>query len=452
MKKKIVIIYSVIIVILGLVIGLCSYSNYNKKKEEQENYNRIVNETNSLLENFKNNKLSDGNSKVSQFLNAIIEEEDKNNKINFNEYRNRMVTNDILDTNIEELINNINKEIDLYNELDIDRFNVDKLLTIIAENDVEVEENILTNEYNNQDFIKNLDSEKSKRNDYIENLKVLKKDLTVLKNNRSKLTKTNETYFGTNDEVLKEVKGIINKYNLTLKVEKKVYENKPILDNQTDVVTYKGVPILCYHGVLDVPWGIANLFVRVDEFENQMKYLSENGYTPIFASEISNAQNVEKPVIITFDDGYKDVYTNAFPILQKYNLKANVYMISGWINGDVYMTSDMTKEMANSPLIEIGSHTVNHKSLQTLSNEEIEYELKESKRGLEELIGKEVNVIAYPKGGYDSRVINIASNYYKYALSTNKGKENPNKLNTYTLKRLYVYRGTSVEGFKNILG
>lgn len=214
--------------------------------------------------------------------------------------------------------------------------------------------------------------------------------------------------------------------------------------------TVTAVPILCYHGVLDKPWGIQELFVKVDEFEAQMKYLSENGYTPIFVSEIANANNYTKPIIITFDDGYLDVYTNAFPILKKYNIKANVYMISGWIGGDVYMTAEMTKEMANSPLIEIGSHTVDHKALATLSEENIERELSSSKKALEDLTGKKVDVIAYPAGSYDDRVINIAKKYYKYALSTVYGKENPSKLNSYALKRIYVYRKYNMEQFKNI--
>lgn len=210
------------------------------------------------------------------------------------------------------------------------------------------------------------------------------------------------------------------------------------------------VPILCYHGVLDKPWGIQELFVKVDEFEAQMKYLSEHGYTPIFVSEIANAGNYEKPIIITFDDGYLDVYTNAYPILKKYNIKANIYMISGWINGDVYMTTEMTKEMAKSPLIEVGSHTVNHKALATLSEAEIEYELSTSKKSLEEMIGKDVEVIAYPTGSYDSRVIKIAKKYYNYALSTVNGKEDPNKLNTYNLKRIYVYRKYNIDQFKKL--
>lgn len=210
------------------------------------------------------------------------------------------------------------------------------------------------------------------------------------------------------------------------------------------------VPILCYHGVLDKPWGIQELFVKVDEFEAQMKYLSEQGYTPIFVSEIANAGNYEKPIIITFDDGYLDVYTNAYPILKKYNIKANIYLISGWINGDVYMTTEMAKEMANSPLIEVGSHTVTHKALAKLSEADIEYELSTSKKSLEEMIGKDVEVVAYPTGSYDNRVIKIAKKYYDYALSTVNGKEDPNKLNTYSLKRIYVYRKYNIDQFKKL--
>ena len=111
-----------------------------------------------------------------------------------------------------------------------------------------------------------------------------------------------------NEEVLNKLQNLNTKYNLNLKVS--LEQIKTTTNNQ---VTKGNVVILCYHGVLDNPWGIESLFVKTAEFEAQMKYLKENGYTTLLASEISQADNYEKPVIITFDDGYKDVYTNAFP-------------------------------------------------------------------------------------------------------------------------------------------
>lgn len=210
------------------------------------------------------------------------------------------------------------------------------------------------------------------------------------------------------------------------------------------------VPILCYHGILDEAWGLKGLFVKVDEFEAQMKYLSENGYTTLFVSELPKANLYEKPVVLTFDDGYLDVYTNAYPILQKYNLKANLYIISNYFNG-VYMTVDMVKELAKSPLIEIGSHTITHVALSSVTDEEeLEHEIRDSKVALEELTGKKIDVLAYPTGAYNDKVIELTQKYYKYALSTKVGKEDPEDLNTYELRRIYVDRDHTLDQFKEL--
>lgn len=211
------------------------------------------------------------------------------------------------------------------------------------------------------------------------------------------------------------------------------------------------VPIMCYHGVLDEAWGDKSIFVKVEEFEKQMKYLNENGYTTLFISEIAKANEYEKPMIITFDDGYRDVYEKAFPMLKKYNIKANLYIISGYIGGEKYLTEDMVKELANSPLIEIGSHTITHSVLTKVSKEEVEKQLIESKNYLEKLTNKKVESMAYPTGAYNEKVKKAVEKYYKYALSIEEGKEKPKELNTYELKRLYMHRDYTLDKFIELI-
>lgn len=165
-----------------------------------------------------------------------------------------------------------------------------------------------------------------------------------------------------------------------------------------------------YHGVRNDAWGDTSLFVKTADFDAQMKFLSDNGYTTLFLSEIADAPKYDKPIVITFDDGYNDVYNNAFPILKKYNLKADFYIITDWVGGSVYVTTDMIKEMSLSGLIEIGSHTLNHSSLGSLSEINQDNELKQSKDKLEKLLNKEISTIAYPKGSYNSTTIRLAKN------------------------------------------
>ncbi len=435
-KKKIIVIVAICISIVSIIGGYTIYHNYQedlKIKEqalkEKEAYEKRVTNTKNDFEKYLNNEPLSSDDKISEVFNQVINENAKNQAINYDNFLASNVKKSSLNK-LSSSLENIEKEL---NDYSVDYLNL-SLDRVIEDLDVnKYDKQTLIDIFNSHAFLKNKAEETTKREDYLKQLLALKEDIIKVNNQSNLFYLSNNKYLAKDEAVVNLLNDFSNKYQLNLTVEKEFL-----------------VPILCYHGVLDKPWGISSLFVRVSEFENQMKYLSENGYTPIFASEIAEAKKYAKPVIITFDDGYTDVYTNAFPILKKYNLKANIYMISAWINGEVYMTTDMTKEMSASPLIEVGSHTVDHKSLATLSTAQIETELKDSKEALEQMLGTEIKVLAYPKGSYDSRVMNIAKKYYKYALSTNNGKENPSNLNKYALNRIYVYRGTSVEEFKKL--
>lgn len=432
----------IISIIIGIILlgGGTTFILYNNHLHEQERIRleeeqrRKEEEHKQLIEHTKEdfsfyliNKPNENLDSSYEVFNQVIEENTKNENIDYNKFLKSNMKNIDL-SKLSKTIETIDTEIKNYQPESLNfEFNTDDLNT-------DYDKVTLKEIFNSHELIKDKDQAIEKRNEYLKKLENLKTDIEEINNQSKQFYKSGNKYLAKSDTTVKNLKNFSDKYKLNLTIEKEFL-----------------VPILCYHGVLDNPWGISSLFVRVKEFETQMQYLHDAGYTPIFASEIASAKNFEKPVIITFDDGYKDVYTNAFPILKKYNLKANVYMISDWIGGDAYMDTDMTKEMSDSLLIEIGSHTVDHKGLASLSSEEIEYELKTSKEHLETMINKPVTVIAYPKGSYDNRVVNTTKKYYTYGLSTNNGKENPDRLNKYTLNRIYVYRGTGLDAFKNLL-
>lgn len=206
-----------------------------------------------------------------------------------------------------------------------------------------------------------------------------------------------------------------------------------------------GVTIIYYHAINDVVSGIEELFVTPAAFDSQMAYLKDNGYTSITFDEIDNTENIKKPVIITFDDGYEDNYTNAYSILKKYGFKATIFLCSSVIDKPAYLKTPQIQEM--SDIISFQSHTVTHPNLNKLKPEELDRELSESKNVLEQLTQQQVNVLAYPTGYYNQKVINAVSKYYKYAVTTEKGfyykGDNP-----YTLKRIYVPRKLTLEEFK----
>jgi peptidoglycan/xylan/chitin deacetylase (PgdA/CDA1 family) len=210
------------------------------------------------------------------------------------------------------------------------------------------------------------------------------------------------------------------------------------------------VPILMYHSITDDTWGYEDLHVSPSELEKQVKYLSENGYTTLFFEELEDAKYYEKPIILTFDDGYKNNYTEAYPILEKYKMKGTIFFTTSALNKKNKLTEEDIKNMDEN-YIEIQSHTVTHLDLSTLDEETLEYELKESKEVIEELTGKEVNTLCYPAGKYNDAVLEMTEKYYTYGVKARPNglytEDNPNM----EIERLYVSREMSLDGFINLI-
>ena len=176
------------------------------------------------------------------------------------------------------------------------------------------------------------------------------------------------------------------------------------------------VPILEYHAVGDDCWGYEELFARPDRLEELFGFLNDNGYDPIWFEDLAHLQDYDKPVMLTFDDGYDDNYTILFPLLKKYNIKATVFVITADIGGNHKLTADQIREMSDSGLVSIQSHTNSHTDLNALSAEEQELEFSESKKILTRITGKIPYVLCYPTGRpflvnryYVSRYANLST-------------------------------------------
>ena len=223
------------------------------------------------------------------------------------------------------------------------------------------------------------------------------------------------------------------------------------LPNQPKKVksSFKYIPILTYHCIDNTVWGYKPMFVPVKAFDEQMKYLKEQGYTAITFKDLENIDRISKPVIITFDDGYENNYTNAYPILKKHNMKATIFVISGTIGHQKCLKIWQIKEMQN--LIDIESHTVSHRYLNKLSKKEIENELVRSKEDLHSLLNTKIDVLAYPYGSYNDKVIKIAKKYYKYAVTTKAGEFCYKHTNDYQIKRISIHNDVTLEKFISLL-
>lgn len=177
-------------------------------------------------------------------------------------------------------------------------------------------------------------------------------------------------------------------------------------DNVIMVNDNRGVPVICYHSVTDNSLKQNPIVISKDKIREQLQTIKDNGYITLSMKELNdylfkNKPIPEKSVIITFDDGYRDIYINAFPILKELNMKATIFVISSYINSELYLTGDQIKEM-NSYGIDVESHTVSHKNLSSMSYADQLKELKESKEKIESITHKPVFSVAYPEGKYNN--------------------------------------------------
>lgn len=180
------------------------------------------------------------------------------------------------------------------------------------------------------------------------------------------------------------------------------------------------VPICMYHAVCDSLFEkmLYDMCVRPAEMEEQIQYLTENGYDTIFYDDLEHIDEYDKPIILTFDDGYDCLYDNLFPLLKKYNAKAVVYLITNNVETGAFhsLSREQIVEMEESGLVSFQSHTVNHDELIMLNDEEIRREYADSKLYITRLTGKEPFAIAYPYGEAYPHTMEVAMEYYRFGV------------------------------------
>ena len=175
------------------------------------------------------------------------------------------------------------------------------------------------------------------------------------------------------------------------------------------------VPILMYHAVSDDCWGIRELFVSPQSMEEQLQFLTENGYTTIWFEDLPNIAQYKKPIILTFDDGYDDNYTELFPLLKKYNAKATIFVIADRMDMEHKMTVEQAKEMSDSGLVSIQSHTMTHGQLDRMDEEQLVYQMEQSQLLITRMTGKVPRTLSYPEGRYTQLAVEVAKRYYDFA-------------------------------------
>ena len=205
------------------------------------------------------------------------------------------------------------------------------------------------------------------------------------------------------------------------------------------------VPIVMYHAVGDGP---NDLFLQTNLFEQQIEYLSKNNYNFIDFEDIKNRKIPSKPILLTFDDGYKDVYDNAYPILKKYNVKATIFLISKTIGTPDYLSLQDISEM--NSIISFQSHSVSHPDLRELDIDKLEYEIRVSKETIQGIVNNNVIAFCYPSGKFNENIIDITKKYYNYGISTVSGFYTF-KDDSYIMKRIRINKGDTLNILKKKL-
>jgi peptidoglycan/xylan/chitin deacetylase (PgdA/CDA1 family) len=214
------------------------------------------------------------------------------------------------------------------------------------------------------------------------------------------------------------------------------------------------VPILLYHHVSPAE-GTTRYNVLPDKFDEQMKWLYDNGYQTINVSDLANlirnGGNIpRKPVIITIDDGNDDIYKYAFPILKKYGYFATFYVVQRYINGELMVTKDQLVEMIKGGW-EIGSHSKHHVDLRGATID-LQNEMRMSKLEMEDLLGVPINSFAYPFGYVNDQILaKIWTFGYTSAVGLGSSTSH-SKQTLYYLSRIEIEGTFPLEQFKAFFG
>jgi peptidoglycan/xylan/chitin deacetylase (PgdA/CDA1 family) len=202
------------------------------------------------------------------------------------------------------------------------------------------------------------------------------------------------------------------------------------------------IPVLIYHSIGSN--SMANESFPIDLLKRHFDFFKKNEYNVISINELinlikENKKIVSSTVCLTFDDGYEDGFNVVYPVLKEYRFPALMFVVVNKIGQNEHLKLDQIKLMAAEGLISIGSHSMNHYNLLSLNEEQLFIEITESKKILEEKLGRQIDFFAYPWGAFSAQVMRIVKQSgYRAAFSTNSkiGRNLGENNDIYALKRM----------------
>ena len=191
------------------------------------------------------------------------------------------------------------------------------------------------------------------------------------------------------------------------------------------------VPVLMYHRVEARDTPVADT-VSPRNFDRQMRFLAERGYVPIGLDELvagtrAGRRFSRRSVVVTFDDGYDNNFSEAYPVLKKYAIPATIFISPSFVGKEGFMSWPQILAMQEGG-IAFGSHGMTQAYLPDCTPRELSYEINDSKRVLQKNLKTEVKQFAYPVGGFSDKIKNAMRQAgYEAALATNRGYDRMNR-------------------------
>jgi peptidoglycan/xylan/chitin deacetylase (PgdA/CDA1 family) len=222
------------------------------------------------------------------------------------------------------------------------------------------------------------------------------------------------------------------------------------------------IAILAYHSI---DGGRSVLSTSPGMFAEQMKFLYDSEIRVISLSDVPNEIDTysdhANEVVITFDDGFRNIYNHALPILQSYGFPATVFPVTDYcektnswpgqtltLEGEPLLRWREIQEMSRAG-ISFGSHTRRHPNLKQLPIQEAEEELIGSKKAIAEATGRSVDTLAYPYGAYNAAVRHLATRHFRLACSTHLGFVKQDS-DLFALERIEMYYFQSLPIFRHL--
>ena len=225
-----------------------------------------------------------------------------------------------------------------------------------------------------------------------------------------------------------------------------VYDRLTI--NNTYYINEKNlkIPIFLYHNIVDDSSQIQYEYMQTTTktFEEQITSLQKIGYHFISYDDLKQYKNGDKKIykrscLLTFDDGYTGVYEKVYPIAKKYNIPFTMFIITDNMGKPGVITWEQAKEMKDSGLVTIASHSLNHPEFDKLSTQEAVDNVNSSYKIIEEKLGKvDTKIFTYPYGLYtDEEISKLEEQGYIENLTDNKINKS-DSLNLSSLHRCYL--------------